>query len=337
MMKTVQKRIVRNWLYSGLFLVALMVIIGGITRLTHSGLSMVEWKLVGGAIPPLNDVQWQETFEKYQQFPEYQKINTSMQLAEFKVIFFWEYLHRLLGRLIGLVFIIPFVIFWIKNWLNPKQKKQLLILLGLGALQGFLGWFMVKSGLVDVPAVSHFRLAIHLVTAFGLMCYIYWLILYFTEVEKRTNKIINKLSQYLIIILLIQIIYGAFVAGLKAGYLLPVNGGIFESVFGYSFRNSSDFNLLNNGFDIQAFHRLFAWVVFAIILIIFNKTRKTTLEKAGTLVLGVTIAQIILGISTLLLRVQIHTAITHQFIAIILLLSVVRLTYLSSEKSQLGA
>ena len=103
MMKTVQKRIIRNWLYSGLFLVALMVIIGGITRLTHSGLSMVEWKLVGGAIPPLNDVQWQETFEKYQQFPEYQKINTSMQLAEFKVIFFWEYLHRLLGRLIGLV------------------------------------------------------------------------------------------------------------------------------------------------------------------------------------------------------------------------------------------
>ena len=337
MMKTVQKRIIRNWLYSGLFLVALMVIIGGITRLTHSGLSMVDWKLIGGAIPPLNDVQWQETFEKYQQFPEYQKINKDMQLSEFKLIFFWEYLHRLLGRLIGLVFIIPFVIFWINNWLNTKQKNQLLILLGLGALQGFLGWFMVKSGLVDVPAVSHFRLAIHLVNAFGLMCYIYWLILSFTKVEKNTNKTINKLSQYLILTLLIQIIYGAFVAGLKAGYLLPADRGIFESVFGYSFRNSSDFNLLNNGFDIQAFHRLFAWLVFAITLIIFNKARKTALAKAGTLVLGVTIAQIILGISTLLLRVQIHTAITHQFIAIILLLSVVRLTYLSSEKSQLGA
>ena len=337
MMKTVQKRIIRNWLYSGLFLVALMVIIGGITRLTHSGLSMVEWKLIGGTIPPLNEVQWQETFEKYQQFPEYQKINTSMQLAEFKVIFFWEYLHRLLGRLIGLVFIIPFVIFWIKNWLNPKQKKQLLILLGLGALQGFLGWFMVKSGLVDVPAVNHFRLAIHLVTAFGLMCYIYWLILNFTEAEKNTNKTINKLSQYLILALLIQIIYGAFVAGLKAGYLLPANGGVFESVFGYSFRNSNDFNLLKNSFDIQAFHRLFAWVVVVITLITFNKTRKTTLAKAGSLVMTLTMIQIILGISTLLLSVQIHTAITHQFIAIILLLAVVRLTYLSSEKSQSNA
>jgi len=336
-MKTIQKRIIRNWLYSGLLLIALMVIIGGITRLTHSGLSMVEWKLIGGTIPPLNNLQWQETFEKYQQFPEYQKINKNMQLAEFKVIFFWEYLHRLLGRLIGLVFIIPFVLFWIKKWLNPKQKKQLLILFGLGALQGFWGWFMVKSGLIDIPAISHFRLAIHLVTAFGLMCYIYWLILSFTEVETSTNKTINKLSQYLILALFIQIIYGAFVAGLKAGYLLPVNGGIFGSVFGYSFRNSNDFNLLNNSFDIQAFHRLFAWVVFAITLITFNKTRRTTLAKAGTLVLGLTIAQIILGISTLLLSVQIHTAITHQFIAIMLLLSAVRLTYLSSEKSQLSA
>jgi cytochrome c oxidase assembly protein subunit 15 len=295
---------------------------------------MIEWRLIGGAIPPLNDIQWQEAFEKYQQFPEYQKINTGMQLAEFKMIFFWEYLHRLLGRLIGLIFIIPFVIFWIKKWFHTKQRNQLLLLLGLGALQGFLGWFMVKSGLKDIPAVSHFRLAIHLVTAFALMCYIYWLILSFTEVEKHTNKTTNKLSQYLIIALFIQIAYGAFVAGLKAGYLLPANGGILESIFGYNFRNSNDFNLLNNSFDIQAFHRLFAWIVFAITLIIFNKTRKTALAKVGTLIAGITIVQIILGISTLLLRVQIHTAITHQFIAMILLLSAVRLTYLSSEKSQ---
>ena len=196
---------------------------------------------------------------------------------------------------------------------------------------------MVKSGLVDVPAVSHFLLAIHLVTAFGLMCYIYWLILSFTGKEKSTNKINNKLSQYLILALLIQIIYGAFVAGLKAGYLLPVNGEVLESIFGYNFRNSNDFNLLNNSFDIQAFHRLFAWIVFAITLVIFNKVRKTALAKVGALVLGLTMAQIILGISTLLLSVQIHTAITHQFIAIILLLAVVRLTYLSSEKSQSNA
>ena len=332
-----QQQITTTWLYSGLFLIALMIIIGGITRLTHSGLSMVEWKLIGGTIPPLNETQWQETFAKYQQFPEYQKINTGMSLSEFKSIFFWEYLHRLLGRLIGLVFIIPFIIFWTKKWFNSKQKKQLLFLLSLGALQGFLGWFMVKSGLVDVPAVSHYRLAIHLVTAFGLMCYIYWLVLSFNDAEKKPNRTINKLSKWLIATLVIQIIYGAFVAGLKAGYLLPTDGGIFKSIFGYTIRNTSDFSLINNGFDIQAFHRLFAWIVFAISLITYNKTRKTSLKNAGNLVLALVITQITLGIATLLLRVQIHTATTHQFIAIILLLAVVRLTYLSSGKSQLNA
>jgi len=333
-MNTQQKKITTTWLYSGLILIALMIIIGGITRLTHSGLSMVEWKLIAGTIPPLNETQWQETFAKYQQFPEYQKINKGMSLDEFKSIFFWEYLHRILGRLIGLIFIIPFIIFWKKQWFSSQQKIQLTILLGLGALQGFLGWFMVKSGLVDVPAVSHYRLAIHLVTAFGLMCYIYWLTLSFNNVEKKPNKIINKLSKWLAIALVIQIIYGAFVAGLKAGYLLPVDGGIFESIFGYTFRNANDFSLANNSFDIQAFHRLFAWVIFAISLITYNKTRKTTLKSAGNLIFVLVIIQIILGITTLLLRVQIHTATTHQFIAIILLLSVIRLTYISSKKSQ---
>ncbi len=336
-MNTQQKRIITTWLYSGLALIALMIIIGGITRLTHSGLSMVEWKLISGTIPPLNETQWQETFAKYQQFPEYQKINKGMSLSEFKSIFFWEYLHRLLGRLIGLVFIIPFVIFWIKKWINPKQKRQLLILLGLGALQGFLGWFMVKSGLVDVPAVSHYRLAIHLLTAFGLMCYIYWLLLSFNDVKKKTNIGINKLSKWLIVTLVIQIIYGAFVAGLKAGYLLPVDGGFFKSVFGYSLRNTNDFSLLTNSFDIQAFHRLFAWIVFGITLVIYSKAKDTNLSKPTNLILWLVASQICLGIATLLLRVQIHTATTHQFIAIILLLSAVRLTYLSSEKSQLNA
>ena len=336
-MNTSQKRIVTYWLYLGLILVGLMIIIGGITRLTHSGLSMVEWKLIGGTIPPLNENQWQETFTKYQQFPEYKKINTGMSLSEFKAIFFWEYLHRLFGRLIGLIFIIPFLIFWTKKWLENSQKKKLLILLGLGALQGFLGWFMVESGLVDIPAVSHYRLATHLLTAFTLMCYIYWLILSFNNVERQPNQIINRLSKGLISLLVIQIIYGAFVAGLKAGYLLPLEGGVFKSIFGYSLRSANDFSLLNNGFDIQAFHRLFAWVVFAISIIIYNKSKNTNLKTTGMLVFGLVITQISLGIATLLLSVQIHIATTHQFIAILLLLAVIRLTYLSSEKSQSNA
>ena len=336
-MNTSQKRVVISWLYLGLILVGLMIIIGGITRLTHSGLSMVEWKLIGGTIPPLNENQWQETFTKYQQFPEYKKINTGMSLSEFKAIFFWEYLHRLFGRLIGLIFIIPFLIFWTKKWLDNSQKKKLLILLGLGALQGFLGWFMVESGLVDIPAVSHYRLATHLLTAFTLMCYIYWLILSFNNVERQPNQIINRLSKWLISLLVIQIIYGAFVAGLKAGYLLPLEGGVFKSIIGYSLRSANDFSLLNNGFDIQAFHRIFAWVVFVISIIIYNKSKNTNLKTTGMLVFGLVITQISLGIATLLLRVQIHVATTHQFIAILLLLAVIRLTYLSSEKSQSNA
>ena len=336
-MNTSQKKIVTYWLYIGLILVGLMIIIGGITRLTNSGLSMVEWKLIGGTIPPLNETQWQETFAKYQQFPEYKKINTGMSLTEFKSIFFWEYLHRLFGRFIGIIFIVPFIIFWTKKWLDNSQKKKLIILLGLGSLQGFLGWFMVESGLVDIPAVSHYRLATHLLTAFTLMCYIYWLILNFNNVKRHSNRIINRLSKWLISILVVQIIYGAFVAGLKAGYLIPVNGGFLEIVFGYTFRNSNDFSLLENGFDIQAFHRVFAWVVLAISIIIYLKSKNTKLKNSSILVIGLVITQISLGIGTLLLRVQILIATTHQFIAILLLLSVIHLNYLSSKKSQSNA
>ena len=332
-----QKRIVTYWLYLGLILVGLMIIIGGITRLTNSGLSMVEWELIKGTIPPLNETEWQEKFTKYQQHPEYQEINPNMLLNEFKKIFFWEYLHRIWGRLIGLVFIIPFVIFWTKKWLNTTQKKQLVVLLGFGALQAFIGWFMVKSGLVDIPAVSHYRLAIHLITAFGLMCYIYWLILSLNNIKREPNQRINQLSKWLISVLVIQIIYGAFVAGKDAGYSVPVDGGVFKKIFGYTTRIPNNFNLLENGLDIQAFHRIFAWFVFAISIIIYNKSKNTNLRTNGMLVFGLVITQISLGIATLLSSVQIHTAITHQFIAILLLLSVIHLTYLSSEKFQSNA
>jgi len=330
-MNTLQKKYVTIWLYAGLFLIALMVIIGGITRLTQSGLSMVEWKLIGGIIPPMNELEWQETFAKYQQFPEYQKLNQSMKLAEFKMIFFWEYLHRLIGRIIGLVFFIPFVIFWLKKWFNNTQKKQLLLLLFLGGFQGFLGWFMVKSGLVDMPHVSHFRLAIHLLAAFGLMCYIYWLTLSFNDVARSRNSLLQKLSKWFIGALVIQIIYGAFVAGLKAGYFLDVNDSVLQNIFGYNLRDSTDFDLLNNSIDVQAIHRVFAWVVFAIGLLMYKKSRNTNLASISSIVFGLILIQISLGIATLLLRVQIHTAVIHQFVAILLLLSAVKLNYKSGK------
>jgi cytochrome c oxidase assembly protein subunit 15 len=333
-MNSRQKKIISLWLYSGLFLVIAMVLIGGITRLTHSGLSIVEWKLISGAIPPLNETEWQDTFTKYQQFPEYQKINTDMSLTEFKSIFFWEYLHRLLGRLIGVVFIVPFLLFWKKNWLDSKLKKQLIFLLLLGGLQGFLGWFMVKSGLVDVPAVSHFRLAIHLITAFALLVYIYWLIIEIRQKEKFPNRQINKLGKGFVVLLVIQIIYGAFTAGLKAGYLLPKGAGITESLFGYTLRNSSDFNLLNNGFDIQAFHRLFAWFVFFFAIYIWKKAKDTFLQKATLVLVAIISLQIVLGIITLLFGVPIFFAVAHQLVAVLVLLATTGLIFLSSENSQ---
>lgn len=190
---------------------------------------------------------------------------------------------------------------------------------------------MVKSGLVDRPHVSHYRLAIHLLAAFGLMCYIYWLISSFNNVPKKPNLKLNKLSKWFIGLLLVQIIYGAFVAGLKAGYFLQVNDSVIKNVVGYTFRDTGDFDLLNNGIDVQAFHRIFAWVVFIIALIIFKKSRNTNLSKIGNIVFGLVLIQISLGIATLLSRVEIHTAVTHQFVAIVLLLSGIKLNYLSGK------
>ena len=330
-----QKKIISLWLYSGLILVVAMVVIGGITRLTHSGLSMVEWKLIGGTIPPLNETDWQEAFTKYQQFPEYQKINKEISLTEFKVIFFWEYLHRLLGRIIGLVFIIPFLLFWKKKWLDKKLKKQLIVLLLLGGLQGFLGWFMVQSGLVDVPAVSHFRLAIHLITAFTLIIYIYWLILETGEKEKFTNKKINKLTKGFVLLLLLQIIYGAFTAGLKAGYLLPTGKDIFESLFtNFAPVSLQNLDVINNPYNIQFLHRILAWFIFFFAIHIWQKAKDTFLQKASLLLLLTISLQIVLGIITLLFGVPIFFALAHQFVGVSALLVAVYLVFLSNENSQ---
>ena len=171
------KNAIKYWLVTGIVMIIIMIAIGGITRLTHSGLSMVDWKPLMGSIPPLSESEWNDSFEKYKAFPEYQIVNYDMSLSEYKSIFFWEYFHRLWGRIMGLVFIIPFLIFWIKNYLaKPWFKRFIWIVIG-GGLVGALGWFMVVSGLKDKPAVSHYRLAIHLIAAFTLLIYIYWQLL----------------------------------------------------------------------------------------------------------------------------------------------------------------
>ncbi|GAB3813106.1 COX15/CtaA family protein [Pontibacter rugosus] len=219
--KSTYNKAIVYWLLTGAVLVMAMVIIGGITRLTNSGLSIVEWNLISGTLPPFTDAAWMATFEKYKQFPEYRMRNVGMTLQGFKQIFWWEYLHRLLGRVIGLVFILPFLYFLTSGQLTPKLTRRLLFILLLGMAQGLMGWLMVKSGLVDNPHVSHYRLAAHLCLALAVVSVILWTAADLVWKKRQQQSIPTKLYRLALLVpglLLLQIILGAFVAGLKAGY-----------------------------------------------------------------------------------------------------------------------
>jgi len=326
-------KIIVSWLYTGLFLVLLMVIIGGITRLTHSGLSMVEWK-PSGSLPPLTEEAWEITFKKYQEFPEYQKTNIGMELSEFKSIYFWEYLHRSLGRFIGIVFMIPYLFFLIKGWVKNGLGRKFLFLLFQGALQARIGWFMVQSGLVDQsgsPSVSHFRLAIHLITAFALMVYIYWLILGLTKIPRKKDDEIKKLSLGLLVLVVIQVIYGAFTAGLKAGLICATFPDMCGSFLPASF-HTLDF--INNPANIQFVHRCIAWCIFFFTVYVWKKVKGSSIEtSAGSLVLFAVCVQFLLGVGTLLFFVPVSLAVIHQVGAVFLLLTITRLYFKSSGKS----
>ena len=200
-MKKDNKKVI-YWLLTGCVLIFIMVVVGGITRLTHSGLSISSYKLISGTIPPIGETQWQEAFELYKQYPEYQKINDHFSLQDFKDIYFWEWLHRVIGRFIGLVFFLPFVYFIITKQLSKSTFKKATLLLILGGFQGFLGWYMVKSGLVDKPDVSHYRLAAHLTTAFITFAYTFWvaLDLWFPERRNSSKKLRNFIRVALVIL-----------------------------------------------------------------------------------------------------------------------------------------
>ena len=328
-MEIKKNKLILTWLFTGLILVLAMVIIGGITRLTHSGLSMVNWKLFAGAIPPLNQEAWITTFENYKKFPEYLKHNQGMSLSEFKAIFFWEYLHRLIGRLLGLVFIIPFVFFIAKKWIDKNLRTKLIILLLLGALQGGLGWFMVKSGLVDRPSVSHFRLAIHLVAAFSLLVYIFWLILELKGVKRKSLPFISSLAKFLLFFAFLQIVYGAYTAGLKAGFICPTFPDMCGSFFPATISN---FDFLNQGANIQFLHRTFAWLLLFFVIFLWKKVKDSSLEtKVGNFLLLAISIQFLLGVATLLLNIDITLAVLHQLGAVFVLFAITNLIYQSSK------
>ena len=316
------------WLLMGCTLIFIMVIVGGITRLTHSGLSISNYKLISGTIPPTNAMQWNEAFDLYKQYPEYQKLNYNMTIDEFKDIYFWEWIHRVIGRFIGLVFVIPFVYFLLRKQLTKSTIKKCLILLAMGGFQGFLGWFMVKSGLVDKPDVSHYRLAMHLTTAFLTFAYTFWVALdLIFPSKKQVNTSFRNLIRVGLVILVVQIIWGAFVAGLDAGWIHNhwplMNDGelIHQSVT--TEQEPLWRNFIEGKSGVQFVHRYLAYIVVGIIGFIWFKARKnktTMLQQKGINLLLILVGvQFVLGVLTLVLFVPVWLGVLHQVTAFFLL------------------
>lgn len=322
------------WLLSGCTLLFIMVMVGGITRLTNSGLSMTDWHLVTDTFPPLSEEKWVDAFEEYKKFPEYQKINihNDFTLSDYQFIYFWEWFHRFIGRIIGMVFIIPFVYFLIKKRLDASTIKKCVILLLMGGFQGFLGWYMVKSGLIDNPDVSHYRLALHLTFAFITFAYTLWValdLIYPTKNEVITS--LRAIARVALVVLIIQIIYGGFVAGLNAGLihnhwpLMSDGQFIHDSVFIEQLSFLKNFTEGKSG--VQFIHRTFAYVVVAIIFLLYFKSKKYslgTLEKKGIhSLLIIVLIQFLLGVFTLLFHVPLWLGLAHQLVAFILLSAMV--------------
>ena len=327
------------WLVISLILVFFIIIVGGLTRLTNSGLSITEWELFKGILPPLNDNSWQIYFDQYKQIPQYKLLNYNMSLYEFKVIFYWEYFHRILARIIGLFFLIPLIYFHLSKKIENSYMRICYYVFILIVLQGIIGWYMVKSGLVNDVTVSHYRLSIHLSTAILIISLIYWLLL---NVNSNRNKVFFIFSSQnlpfvgLILFLFIQIILGAFVSGLDAGKIYqtwPMMGNTY-------FPNDLILNNLNilTEFDrhslVQFYHRNLAYLITIYILILsifIYKKKMLVLYHPLKFLLFFLLLQSILGIFTLISDLNIYLASAHQINSVLLVLSALNLYYLRSK------
>ena len=323
------QRPIALWLLVCCALIFAMVVLGGVTRLTHSGLSIVEWNPIMGALPPLNPSQWEETFSKYRETPEYLKVNRGMNLGEFKSIFWLEYYHRLLGRAIGVVFLIPFLYFLARRRLSRELVPKLLGLFVLGGLQGALGWYMVKSGLVNDPHVSPYRLTAHLGVAFIIYAYMLWLALglLFPTPQHKAGTAITRLRRYALgvtTLIFIMVLSGGFVAGLKAGFAyntFPTMNGQWIPAGLFALRPVWH-NFFENLATVQFDHRLLAYVLALVIPLFWLRARTFPLPPRARLAMHLLLAmlalQIGLGIATLLLIVPIPLAAAHQAGALML-------------------
>jgi cytochrome c oxidase assembly protein subunit 15 len=312
------------WLLLVAVLVLAMVVVGGITRLTESGLSIVRWEPISGALPPLNDLQWRSEFEAYRASPQYQLVNSGMSLAEFKNIFFWEYVHRLLGRAIGLVFALPLLWFAWKRAIPKGYGWKLVAILGLGALQGAIGWWMVASGLVDRPEVSHIRLAIHLLTALAIFSACLWVALDLKALAAdpgARSARMPTIGIWALSALVLQLMYGAYVAGLDAGFAYNSWPKMGDEWFPSATPMMRPWlaNLVDNPIVVQFIHRWLAWgVALAAAMLAAAAWTRGRRGHAAALVITVAL-QISLGIATLLSGVRIPIAAAHQGMAVILL------------------
>ncbi len=323
------------WLKLNLLLVFSIIIVGGLTRLTNSGLSIIEWELFSGILPPMNNQSWLNYFELYKTIPQYKIINSTMSLNEFKIIFYWEYAHRLLGRIIGLFYLLPLVYFYFNNKIFKDKMPIFLLILLLIILQGAVGWYMVKSGLVNDVTVSHYRLSLHLSLALIIISLIFWQIIC---LEKKRYKIFFKIAKknipYLLLIFLIfvQIILGAFVSGLDAGKIYQTWPLMGLNYFPDDLQIKSflDLKEFSNHSLVQFYHRNLAYFISFYILVlsfwIFRK-KETYLFKPVFILIGVLIIQIFLGIITLLSNLNIVIALGHQITSVIFILSALNLYY----------
>ncbi len=328
-------KFIKYWLISLLFFISIIVVVGGLTRLTDSGLSITTWDVVKGILPPLNNNQWNEVFDLYKEIPQFYLLNQSMTLNEFKIIYFWEYIHRILGRILGLLFLIPFIYIYFKKILNQNYNINFFVLFLLILVQGTVGWYMVKSGLIENTTVSHYRLAIHLNLAFILFSAIFW---YFLNIKNKKNKIFfsikneNIFPKIFMLLIFIQITFGAFTSGLDAGkiyqswplmnnYFFPDDLTYKDIIFPQVFSEPS---------FVQFIHRKLAYIIFIYVVImsffIFYKKQKEMYLPTFYL-LTMIFVQIILGILTLLSGAYIWIASLHQISTILLLLSSIYFYY----------
>lgn len=321
------KKTIALWLLVCCAMVFAMVVVGGVTRLTHSGLSIVEWQPIVGAIPPLNEAEWQATFAKYQQTPEFKQRNFDMGVAEFKGIFWWEYFHRLLGRLIGVVYLFPLLYFVARKQVGSVLAWKLGGVLLLGALQGGMGWYMVKSGLVDEPRVSHLRLTAHLALAFLIFAAQLWVALDLLRVRRSYAPApagLLRFSRALVALVFVMVMSGGLVAGLRAGLAyntFPLMHGhvVPPDMFAIDPWYA---NFIGNLATVQFDHRVIAWLLAVLIPLLWWRVRRAIVspsaKRASSLLLAALVLQFTLGVATLLMGVPVLLAAAHQAGAMVL-------------------